>query len=234
MIQVLICEDEKLIAERLARFVDKALSLPARIEKVHSILQAKEYLQKQSIDLLFLDLNLHGKDGFTLLRDFLSQSFQTIVVSACTDRAIEAFEYGALDFIGKPFTQERIQKAVDRYERGLNHQERQLKYLAVKSRRETALVDIKTIKFIKAASIYSDLHLSSGEVKVYDKPLNQLLKLLPSHFQRVHKSYIVNSHFVQSIYNEKQNSYALVLSSGESIPLSRDKRKDMLSFLTRS
>ncbi len=230
MTRILICEDEKLIAERLARFVSNALTVPARIEKVHSIIQARHYLQSQSVDLLFLDLNLHGKDGFSLLGDFLSQSFQTIVVSAYTDRAIEAFEYGALDFLGKPFTQERIQKAVSRYENGLTDQERQLKYLAVKCRRETEFVEVKTIKFIKAASIYSDLHLSTGEVKVYDKPLNQLLKLLPSHFQRVHKSYIVNSHFVQSIHSKKQNSYVLILSSDESVPLSRDKRKDVLSF----
>lgn len=234
MIQILICEDEKLIAERLARFVHNALSIPTRIHKVHSIVQAKDYLKEHSVDLLFLDLNLHGKDGFTLLREFLSNSFQTIVVSAYTDRAIEAFEYGALDFLGKPFTQQRIQKAVDRYENGLGHQERQLKYLTVKYRREIQFVDITAIKFIKAASIYSDLHLATGEIKVYDKPLNQLLKLLPSHFHRTHKSYIVNSRFVQSIYSEKQNSYALILSSGESIPLSRNKRKDMLSFLTRS
>lgn len=87
----------------------------AAIKHFSNLEDAQDSLVSQPVDVMFLDLNLHGKDGFLLLHEQLVQPFHTIVVSANTDRALEAFELGVLDFVGKPFTQERIDKALQRF-----------------------------------------------------------------------------------------------------------------------
>ncbi len=66
------------------------------------------------IDVLFLDLNLNGKDGFDLLKTSVSGAFHVIIISAHTEQALKAFEYGVLDFVGKPFNKERLARALDR------------------------------------------------------------------------------------------------------------------------
>ncbi|MCJ8270572.1 MAG: response regulator [Psychrosphaera sp.] len=113
--QVVIVEDEPVIAERLERQISQILG-----EKLGKIIwfddldDAQEHLAEHSIDLLFLDLNLHGDDGFDLLKTVTADSFHTIIVSAHADQAIKAFEIGVLDFVAKPFTQQRLEQAINR------------------------------------------------------------------------------------------------------------------------
>lgn len=230
--QILVCEDEQLIAKRLVRFITTVATEPIEVASVFTLNQAFEYLSKHSINLLFLDLNLHGKDGFELLKKLSASSFHTIVVSAYTDRAIEAFEYGVLDFIGKPFTQERVKKAMERFEKDSISTSHYLKYIAVRTRKGIEFIEVDDIKYVKASGIYSELLLSNGTSKMYDKPMNQLLKLLPENFIRIHKSYVVPLEQISSIINSKLNAYEVLLKSGENIPLSRNKRKELIARLS--
>ncbi|MBC9795039.1 LytR/AlgR family response regulator transcription factor [Sinomicrobium weinanense] len=233
MIRILICEDEELISNRLMRFIKEVVAAPVHIDRVYTFREAQTYLENRNTDLLFLDLNLHGRDGYELLRSFVAGSFHTIVVSAYTDRAIEAFEHGVMDFVGKPFKKERIAKALNRYVEGIPPQERNVKRLALKGKKGLGFVAIENIKFIQAAGIYAELHLFDGTKKLYDKPLNQLIKILPEVFFRVHKSYVANMAEVRSVRKIKPNSFELVLSSGETIPLSRNRKKEILELLSR-
>lgn len=233
MIRMLICEDEELISNRLMRFIKEVVATPVHIDRVYTFHEAETYLKSRGTDLLFLDLNLHGRDGYELLVEFMAGPFHTIVVSAYTDRAIEAFEYGVLDFIAKPFRKERIARAINRYLEGIPPRESHVKRLAIKGRKGLEFVEIEGIKFIRAAGIYAEMHLFDGEKKLYDKPLNQLVKILPETFCRVHKSYVANMAEVRSVQKIKPNSFLLVLGSGETIPLSRNRRKEILELLPR-
>lgn len=232
MIRILICEDEVLISNRLTRFVQEVTAVQVHICKVYSVGEAEAYLKNNPIDLLFLDLNLHGRDGYEVLKTFIAEPFHTIVVSAYTDRAIEAYEYGVMDFIGKPFRKERIAKAISRYLEGVPTRERNLKRLCVKGKKGLEFVETGSVKFIRASGIYAELHLLDGRKKLYDKPLNQLLKILPDNFHRVHKSYVVCLTEIQRVQKEKANSYSLVLRGGDIVPLSRNKRKEILQIIS--
>src|SRR5688572_16580366 len=113
--RILIAEDESVIARRLERMVKEILGERAGSVAVkESLADAGEYLFEKPIDLLLLDLNLNGEDGYDLLKLAAAGSFQTIVVSANSDRALEAFQYGVLDFVPKPFDLERLKRALDR------------------------------------------------------------------------------------------------------------------------
>ncbi|MEL7169963.1 MAG: response regulator, partial [Bacteroidota bacterium] len=113
--RVLIVEDERIIAQRLRRLLGElAGSELTRIDVSPTLTDARAVLDATPPDVVFLDLNLHGEDGFDLLRDVVAGAFHTVVVSAHTERALEAFEVGVLDFVPKPFGKDRLALTLDR------------------------------------------------------------------------------------------------------------------------
>ena len=100
---IVIVEDEPVIAQRLARQIKAIDALnSAKLKHFDTFDDAQAYLEENLIDLLFLDLNLHGVSGFDLLKSVAAASFHTIIVSAYAEQAIKAFEYGVVDFVAKP------------------------------------------------------------------------------------------------------------------------------------
>src|SRR2546430_1173887 len=113
--RLLLVEDEPPIARRLEKMVRELLQERlAKLQVVERLLGAEAFLSRENIDVLLLDLNLHGSSGFTLLEKAVAGSFHTIIVSANTDQALRAFEHGVLDFVPKPITLERLQIALER------------------------------------------------------------------------------------------------------------------------
>lgn len=231
MIHILVLEDEALIAQRLIRFIQQTSSLPKQIQHFNTLEKATAYLSNHSIDLLFLDLNLNGKHGFDLLKSLVHKHFFTIVVSAYTDKAIEAFEYGVLDFIGKPFTQERLNKAINRFVQTTKSGTGMCSKLGVRSRGKVLFVPVNDIAFFKASGIYSELHTHGGTVYIYDKPLNGLMKILPANYKRIHKSYAVCLNQITAIVRVKHNTYQVKLINGNTLPISRKARSELSQLL---
>lgn len=232
MLDIVVVEDEALIAKRLIRFLSAELAdHPARIRHFSSLDDAEDYLSSHSIDLLFLDLNLHGQDGFDLLRLQMAASYHTIVVSANTDRAMEAFEYGVLDFVGKPFSQERIAKALAR---ALTSGEGNTnlftsKSLSVERQGRLELVALGDIDYIKAFGHYSELVLIDGCTRLHNKSLGHILDILPNDYQQVHRSYVVSVVRIKEIIIHQGSQYELLLPSGNLIPLGRTYYKSIKS-----
>ena len=106
---ILVVEDEIMAARHLCRVLREILQ--EKIQSLHhvdTLDDAQQYLQSHGIDLLFLDLNLSGEDGFELLSDVVSSNFQTIIVSGNIDQALRSYEYGVLDFVPKSETSVRV------------------------------------------------------------------------------------------------------------------------------
>lgn len=221
--RILIVEDKRPTAEDIAKLLRqlyKGKTLSVHIET--TLGNALYYVHEKPIDVLFLDLNLNSEDGFEILRQAVAQSFYTIVLSANTSRAIEAFEYGVLDFIPKPYTPERVKQALER----LTSRERVfsgIKFLSVKKGHNVKLLPLSSIDYIKAVNVYSELHLTAGTIEVYDKSLKKIEHLLPDNFVRVHKSYIVRIDAVKSLWVGGGGKYYLVTNKDEKIPVSRAK-----------
>lgn len=229
MTKIVIVEDEYMVAKRLRRFVEQAFANQAiQITMCHSLDDAADYLAEHATDLLFLDLNLQGQDGFTLLKQQLSQSFHTIVVSANSERAIQAFDIGVLDFVAKPFTQERIQKAVDRL-----HQQQQgkSKFLTYKRLGKIEMLAINQVLYLKADGHYCEVHQHNQQSFLHDKSLDRLLNLLPDNFMRIHRSYAVDINAIQNLTTEEGSKYWITLSTGIRLPLGRTKVRDVKARL---
>ncbi len=220
--RILIVEDESSIAQRIQRMVDDATKRKAVIKVTSTIEQASLYLKENAIDLLLLDLNLNGKNGFQLLQQVVAGSFHTIIISAYKEKAIEAFEYGVLDFVSKPFTQERLQKAIERFEQktATGHT---AKYLAIKKQGRIELINPADIKYIEAKGNYSQLILNNNNKLLHDKSLENLEMILQPLFQRIHKSYMVKLQNIKSLHVSTGSRYEAELITGELLPIGRTR-----------
>lgn len=222
--RILIVEDERPTAEDIQLIVGQILG--NKIASIHietTLANAEAYLQEKTIDVLLLDLNLNAKDGFVILKQVLSKSFHTIVISANTDRAIEAFEYGVLDFIPKPYNSNRLRKAFDRLASTHASDGHAIQYLSVKRGYKIEVVPLRDVCFFKSSNIYVELHLNDGKVEIYDKSMKKLNTLLPPQYYRIHKSYTVNIELIEKILVLGGGQYRAVLTCGDCLPVSRSK-----------
>lgn len=210
--RIAIVEDEAVVARRLERMVRDIVG--AATIDVAVTLDAALDVTRRPLDLLFLDLNLNGRDGFRVLEEAAASKFQTVVVSAHHDQALRAFEYGVTDFVAKPWTEERLRRAIDRA-RGCESSSR-AKTLVVRKGRELRSIAAEEIVFVRGADDYAELHLSSGAVHLHEKSLTALESLLPETFARVHRSYIANMKRVNAL-----RGTTLVMETGALVPVGR-------------
>ena len=218
--KILIVEDITLVAERIMD-LSKIFFEKCDVKITYSLHDAIDYLAENSIDLLFLDLNINGESGFELLQLAVASSFHTIVITATPDKAALAFDYGVLDFITKPISEQRFSLAADRYLNNTFVQREKLKHLSIKSAGVIQLIPIESIEFIKASGNYSEINTSQQRRFLHDKNTEKLLKMLPGNFIRIHRSYIVQENRIQQIINKGAGQYNVQLINGELLPLSR-------------
>jgi two-component system, LytTR family, response regulator LytT len=229
---ILIVEDEILIAQGLMRSL--ATYFGSRIKRLDHCSQleaAIEKIQTSDIDLVLLDLNLFGEDGFDILQLTNASSFHTIVVSAYADLAIRAFEFGVLDFVAKPFTQERLIKALQRFDHQSSHHQF-TQSLAVKKLGQLQLLAIQDINYIQADGHYSQIWMTDGSSHLHDKSIERLLHILPDYFLRTHRSFAVNLHHVKQINIETGGKYSIDTFNSAAIPLSRSYYASVKSLLS--
>ncbi len=224
--RILIVEDEPPIAEDIERTVRSLLGRRVRdVEVCWTLDKALRRLEGEGIDLCLLDLNLSGESGFALLQQAAARPFPTIIVSAHTEQALRAFEYGVLDFVPKPFTRGRWKKALDRcFDRRPPDPGSEARLLVARRGRDNLLVPTAEVLFFKAARCLVEAYLEDGRQILLDKPLDQLEKILPSRFLRVHRSFLVDRDRIASYAHSGGGLYRLRLKNGLDLPLSRAGR----------
>lgn len=229
-VRVAVVEDETIVARRLIRLLRDLLGRKLeRLDHLPTLKGALDHLREHPIDLLFLDLNVYGEDGFRLLAEAAASSFQTIVVSAHADRALEAFEYGVLDFVPKPFDEARLRQALGRFETREKGLRDRLRVLAVRRGGELRLIPIDDLLYVRGADDYAELHLKDGSAHLHDKTLAALTLLLPARFERIHRSTIVDLLEVEAFLTEPGSRYFVRLSDGTRLAVSREKARDLRS-----
>jgi two-component system response regulator LytT len=219
-VKIAIVEDEAVVARRLERMVT-ALLPDCAIRVAPTFHAALELIQSTPLDLLLLDLNLGGRDGFRLLEEAAASRFQTVVVSAHHEQALRAFEYGVTDFIAKPWSEERLRMALERVTSRRPHG--RARTLVVRKGRELRTISVDEVIFARGADDYAELHLVDGSVLLHEKTLSALEALLPEGFARVHRSYVANLRHVRGLRTAPR--VALVMDDESLVPVGRSYRE---------
>lgn len=230
--RVIVVEDEIMILQRLERFTRQILGAQLEsLQGVSTFEEADAWIAERPVDVMLLDLNLQGRDGLQLLERAVAGSFHTIIVSANTDRALQAFELGVLDFVPKPFTQERLARALERVRFQQGQASCATRYLAVRKHGRIELIPIEQILYVEGAGAYAELVLADGRRELHEKTLERVHTLLPPVFARAHKSYLVRMSMVKTFHVGEGGHHELELKNGVRLPVGRTRYKELLALL---
>ena len=165
------------------------------IAEYSSALETNNGLVKQEVDLIFLDIEMPVLNGFELL-DVLNNKPQIIFVTGKTEYAFKAFNYHATDYLHKPITKDRFNKAVEKaikqHKLKLGVYEDDGEFFTIKSNHKKHKVFIKNIKWIEALGDYVKLVTEDKSLLVLSTMKSFEAELPKETFLRIHKSYIVN------------------------------------------
>lgn len=215
---ILIVEDEAPAARRLRRLVAADLGLEIDdIAVADNLDVAQQIIRETRIDLLLLDLDLSGLDGFDVLRATGAKKPATVIVSANIDRALDAFDHDVVDFVAKPVSAERLSRALARVREAQSGEMR----LIVRAQGRTDIIPASQIVRISGAGDYIEIATTGGQIYLHDDRLEALEKRLPPSFLRVHRSYIVNMAYALQLRTMDRDRRVLMMRNGEEIPVSR-------------
>ncbi len=230
--KILVVEDEAVVGRRIELLCRRILG--DHLESItlkETFEDAADTLATSPIDVLLLDLNLHGENGIQLLQTAAAGAFHTIIVSANTDYALQAFEYGVTDFVPKPFSQERLAQAFSRITDPAGRAVSPAKYLAVRKQGKIETIPLQDVAYFQGAHNYSELVLRDGRRLLHDKSLEKLGLVLPTGFERIHKSYLVRFSDIAAIHVHEGTRYEVELHSGQRLPVGRTRYRDLVSRL---
>lgn len=220
-ISCIIIEDQAPAQRLLKNYIQQVDFLDLKGTFSNAI-EALQFLNKQPVELIFLDIHLPKISGIDFLKT-LSHSPKVILTTAFSEYALESYEFDVVDYLLKPFSFQRFLKAILK----LQHQdlrgniksksnEAPVSFIFVKSGYEHLKLDINSIDYIKSESDYTELftsrskHLTSYSLKYWKDYLDA------SKFCQVHKSYIIQ---IDKI--EKVSGNQIYLSHGQIIPIGR-------------
>jgi two-component system LytT family response regulator len=199
---------------------------------------AMEKLRNSKHDLVFLDVQMPGCDGFDVLELLGCELPPAVIfVTAYDEYALRAFEAGALDYLLKPFDDGRFRRALERAKDKLAHLTPRPKIgerLAVKSRGELVFLNVADVDWIESVGYYACLH-AGGNTHVLRRSLLDLERDLDGdQFMRIHRSIIVNLERIHKLELQDGGDHEVILRSGDRLRLSRRFRRRLLERMNAS
>lgn len=239
IIRAIIVEDEKSNRDNLAKILSEYCPKVEIVAQCASAVEGKKAIMKFKPDLVFLDVEMPGGSGFSLLESIDEIDFEVIFVTAYDHYGIKAVKFCALDYLLKPVDILELTHAVEKLEKRLAEKEDNLRMKTLLANRHTDPNKIKIaiplsdkIEFIEISSIlrcegegnYTHIYLVNGEKILASKTLKEFDELLAEHqFLRVHQSHLINLNEVKS-YIKTDGGY-IKMKDDSSVSISRQRRE---------
>jgi two-component system LytT family response regulator len=232
MITCIAIDDEPLALKQMTGYIEKIPGLKL-MDRFTSAIKALEFLQNNTVDLMFVDINMPDLSGMEFVKS-LSRPPKVIFTTAYREYAVEGFQVDAADYLVKPISFPAFLKAVDktiqRYfanhdsEPSIRHNEQ---FLFIKTEYKIVRIDLNNIKYIEGMRDYIRIHLTDENPVMALIKMKNIIEHLPSdHFMRVHRSYIVNLNKVHTIERSR-----IVFDKNVYIPISDQYKEDFQKFL---
>ncbi|SHO64790.1 LytR/AlgR family response regulator transcription factor [Algoriphagus zhangzhouensis] len=228
MIRTIIIDDEPLAAGIVREFLAEFPQFEI-VDQCEDGFQAMKSIQKHQPDLLFLDVQMPKITGLELL-ELLDEPPAVIFTTAFDQYALKAFDAQAVDYLLKPFSQDRFRQAIERF---LSTQEKEIdtsgiqdmaeksNRLVVRVKNEIKIIPVSEVMYFEAQDDYIAIHTDSGQFlkKMTLKSLEESLS--PDQFARIHRSYMLNLNQITRIEPYERDSYLVFLKNGEKLPVSK-------------
>ncbi len=234
---VLAVDDEPPALDELAYLLERRSDVGTVIRASDATAALRE-LAENSVEAIFLDINMPGLSGIELARVLgnYSDPPSIVFVTAHEDRAVDAFDVGAVDYLLKPLREERLGQAVERLlaarsAGGVARQDVSDDVIPVELSGVTSLVRRDSISWVEAVGDYARLHSDSG-THLVRIPLSTLESRWREHgFSRVHRSYLVHLPMVTGMRTSGSQTLVCVRANGTSpaveLPVSRRQSREL-------
>jgi two-component system LytT family response regulator len=248
MMKALIVDDEPLARSALATALTKHPEITG-VESACDAIEALDKIRQSHYDLVLLDINMPEITGIQLLDQLAAEEKDLpaiIFVTAHNEHAVAAFEREAVDYVLKPFSQERIMEAVVRACRRTRSERAQhltaalphlqeinrSKRLAIKADGRILFLDPADIISVEAEGNYVLLQRQNGSYLLRESITVVAEKLQAYGFIRIHRSVLVNSAFVAEIQPWSTGEYVLKLRSGKEYTVTRTYKQNLSKLAT--
>lgn len=205
MIRCIAVDDEPLAIKLMQEFISKVSFLELAGTFTDAI-EARKFLEKEKIDLLFLDIQMPDINGVQFYNSLLNKPM-VIFTTAFSEYAVEGFNVSAIDYLLKPFEYDRFVKSVYKakeYYEFSKSQDIQLTSIFVKSDYQLVKVNLKDVLLIEGLDDYIRIHLTGSKTILTLMSLKAISeKLPPQEFVRVHRSYIVPLNRIEKVSSKK-------------------------------
>lgn len=229
-LQILIVDDEEL-ARRLTREYLRFHSDINILGECENGLEAVQAITEHKPDLIFLDIQMPKLSGLEVL-ELTGRNSGVIFTTAYDQYALKAFDMHAVDYLLKPFSQQRFDEALDKarkmlgqvtpeLQKLLSQPVDKLERLLIRDRGHVHIIPINKIDYIEAQDDYINIH-SGGTAILKTQSLSDLeAQLDSSAFVRIHRSYIIRVEALKAVERASKDSHAAILLNGTQLPISR-------------
>ena len=233
MLRVIAVDDEPLALDQLEKYIAKVpfLSLTAACS---SAFEAREVLETNEVDAMFLDINMPDLSGMDLVKT-LKHPPLVVFTTAYSEYAIEGFKVDVVDYLLKPFTlsefiasAEKLRSRFEMIQAAGSRAASSSDFVFFKADYKIIKVEISDIVYVEGMSEYLKIYLSGEQMpKVVLMSFSKLLEKLPaSRFVRVHRSYVINLAKVSEV-----SSGMILMSTGKRIPIGDSYRSTLMNML---
>ena len=246
MSKVIIIDDEPLARSIIKEFLQKHPQLQL-VQECGDGFEGVKAIQQHQPDLIFLDIQMPKINGFEML-ELLEHTPAVIFTTAFDEYAIKAFEAHAIDYLLKPFNQERFDKALAKWneQKPANNEKAtqelletasqspsQSQRIVIKDGSKIKIIPVHDVQYLEAADDYVKIHTKDGYF-LKNKTMNHFEQVLDEQqFVRSHRSYIVNVQQITRIDPYEKDGHVAILRSGVKVPVSRSgygKLKEILGL----
>lgn len=234
MSKIIIIDDEPLARSIVKEYLEKYPGLEIA-EECNDGFEGLKAIQQHQPDLIFLDIQMPKINGFEML-ELVDQPPAVIFTTAFDEYAIKAFEAHAIDYLLKPFNQERFDKAIQKWKEQVAGSQKvtddlletasqspsQSQRIVVKTGSKIKIIPVQDVYYLEAADDYVKVHTQEGSF-LKNKTMNHFEKTLDAQqFVRSHRSYIVNVQLITRIDPYEKDNHIAILKSGARVPVSRN------------
>lgn len=237
--KVLVVDDENLSRKKIRRFLEEK-NQGFEIFEAENGLQALELIESQKPAIVFLDIEMPEMNGMDLINSLPAPDFHLVFQTAYSEHAVQAFEKNAIDYLLKPFNQERFNQALDKclqkdssqvikdidhLKESFSQKNIYLSKIVVKRGTKNTLIDVDKILYFRSENHYTYICTDSFEY-IYNEPLKDLApKLDPKMFLQTHRNAIINIKSVKEVI--EGDNMQTVMSNGQRLQVSRSNRKSI-------
>jgi two-component system LytT family response regulator len=247
MITAIIVDDEPYSCEGLATLLERYCPDIKLLDACYSGADALKAIKEQTPDLLFLDIEMPGMNGFEMLQRLPAINFSVIFTTSYDQYAIKAIKFSALDYLLKPVDKDDLQAAVKKAMhksqetlpqqieillQKLDHPSISVNKIAIPTMEGLQMLFVENIIRCSSDSNYTILFLKNKQKVIASRTLKEIEEMLEDYpFLRVHHSYVVNLNEIEK-YIKGDGGY-LLMSDGSNIDVSRSRKEALIKKLKR-